>query len=90
MLQIGKTYKDNNGREIVIAGRIKNYSEFMPFVWGLQGDWYDEQAIEAQADVIWKWANETRDDGQTDAESGLDFPDIATDYRHLHSFKEKD
>lgn len=48
------------------------------------------EAIEAQADVIWKWANETRDDGQTDAEAGLDFPDIATDYKHLHSFEEKD
>jgi hypothetical protein len=40
-------------------------------------------AIEKEADAIWKWANENREDGQTDAETGLDFPDVRFDYRHL-------
>jgi hypothetical protein len=43
MLQVGQIYKDRNGREILIGGRIKEYSEFRPFVWSVGGDWYDEQ-----------------------------------------------
>lgn len=43
MLQIGKVYKDRNGREILIEGRVKGYSDSMPFVWSARGDWYDEQ-----------------------------------------------
>lgn len=31
-------------------------------------------AIETEADAIWQWANEDREDGQTDADAGLDFP----------------
>ena len=34
-------------------------------------------AIEAEADALWKWANEG------DAENGLDAPDIDADYQHL-------
>lgn len=41
------------------------------------------EAIEKEADAIWKWANETREDVKTDAELGLDCPDVYFDYRHL-------
>jgi hypothetical protein len=30
--------------------------------------------IEEQAEAIWDWANEVREDGKTDEENGLDFP----------------
>ena len=39
-------------------------------------------AIEAEADAIWKWANEVVD-GETAAEHGVDPPDVDFDYRHL-------
>lgn len=42
-------------------------------------------AIEKEADLIWQWANEVREDGKTDAESGIDCPDIAWDFRHLNN-----
>lgn len=41
-------------------------------------------AIEKEADAIWKWANEEREDGKTDADSGLDCPDVGWEYRHLN------
>jgi hypothetical protein len=42
-------------------------------------------AIEKEADAIWTWANEARDDdGMTDAEAGCDCPDVSWDYRHLN------
>ena len=44
------------------------------------------EAVEKEATAIWDWANEEREDGKTDAETGLDFPDVATDYEHLHRF----
>lgn len=40
-------------------------------------------AIETEADALWMWANAERDDGRTDAEAGLDFPDVCFDYSHL-------
>jgi hypothetical protein len=40
-------------------------------------------ALEDEASAVWEWANETRDDGLTDAERGIDFPDVSWDYRHL-------
>lgn len=43
MLEVGKVYRDRRGKEISIAGRIREYSEFFPFVWSVGGDWYDEQ-----------------------------------------------
>lgn len=39
-------------------------------------------AIEVEADAIWKWANEL-DGDETAAEQGLDFPDVSFDYLHL-------
>lgn len=36
-------YKDNDGDVVSIAGRVKDYSEEMPFVWSLQGNWYHEE-----------------------------------------------
>ncbi len=30
--------------------------------------------IEYQCDLIWEWANQPRDDGKTDRETGLDWP----------------
>jgi hypothetical protein len=32
--------------------------------------------IERQADLIWDWANVEREDGQTDAQAGLDWPTL--------------
>lgn len=43
MLKIEKAYRDQRGKTVLIGGRIKNYSEFFPFVWSVGGDWYDEQ-----------------------------------------------
>jgi hypothetical protein len=42
MLEAGKFYRNNNGKRILIGGRIKHYSEFNSFVWSVSGDWYDE------------------------------------------------
>lgn len=42
-------------------------------------------AIEAEADAVWKWANEV--DPVTDktaADEGFDCPDVWRDYRHLN------
>jgi hypothetical protein len=35
-------YQNNNGRRVTIAGRIKKYSAECPWVYSIQGDWYDE------------------------------------------------
>lgn len=43
MLEAEKTYRNQLGKEVLIGGRIKKYSEFFPFVWSVGGDWYDEQ-----------------------------------------------
>lgn len=40
-------------------------------------------AIEVEADAIWKWANVPDANDETPAEQGLDFPDVAFDYQHL-------
>ncbi len=41
------------------------------------------EAIEKEADAVWEWAN-TEHDGQTAADQGIDFPDVAFDYKHLN------
>ena len=48
-------------------------------------------AIEKEADATWEWANVLKDitgrrncNGKTDAERGLDAPDVDFDYRHLN------
>lgn len=43
MLEVGKTYTRNDGKQIDIGGRIRDYDEGKPWVWSLDGDWYDEQ-----------------------------------------------
>jgi len=45
-----------------------------------------EDAVEKEASAIWKWANEEREDGQTDADHGIDFPDLWVEYQHLPGF----
>lgn len=42
MLEVKKVYRDDNGDEIAILGRVKRYPE-LPYLWGASGDWYDEQ-----------------------------------------------
>lgn len=48
------------------------------------------KAIEAEAAAIWEWANVRKNRagrrhayGKTDAERGLDAPDVSFDFRHL-------
>jgi hypothetical protein len=43
MLEANKTYRDNDGRKITIGGRIGEYGPARPFVWAINGDWYDEK-----------------------------------------------
>lgn len=43
MLEANKIYRDNDGRNISIGGRIKKYSAEFPYVWSIGGNWYDEQ-----------------------------------------------
>lgn len=43
MLLPGKTYRDNYGRRVHIAGRVRDYSPELPYVWSFKGDWYHEQ-----------------------------------------------
>lgn len=43
MLEPGKQYRDNSGFAVTIMGRIREYSAEKPYLWSLQGNWYDEQ-----------------------------------------------
>jgi len=47
-------------------------------------------AVEKEADAIWEWSNVLRDkngrrhcNGRSDAENGLDAPDVSYEYRHF-------
>jgi len=40
------------------------------------------EAIEKEASATWEWANVERDNGQTDAEMGIDAPDVGFEYSH--------
>ncbi len=46
------------------------------------------EAIEAEADAIWKWANGDEDDEQTPAEQGIDAPDVALDHTDLEPYRD--
>lgn len=37
------TYQRNDGTPATIMGRVRCYSADAPYLWSLQGDWYDEQ-----------------------------------------------
>lgn len=43
MLEKDNCYRDNKGKELVIGGRIKKYSEETPWVWSICGNWYNER-----------------------------------------------
>jgi len=45
------------------------------------------EAIEAEADAIWKWANEEDGEHGTPAEQGIDAPDVVFDYPDLESYR---
>ena len=37
-------------------------------------------AVEDEADALWKWANEADDDGMTQMDHGVDAPDVSYEY----------
>lgn len=41
------------------------------------GLWKRLEAIEAEAEKIWEWANEPGPDGETSASHGIDCPDVS-------------
>ncbi len=43
MLIPGLTYTRNDGIPATIMGRIRDYSMDAPYLWSLQGNWYDEK-----------------------------------------------
>lgn len=40
MLEIGKTYRRNDGGFVTIGGLTKAHKDY---VWSIQGDWYDQK-----------------------------------------------
>lgn len=40
-------------------------------------------AIEAEAEALWAWANDTDEDGNTQMDLGVDAPDVSFEYRKL-------
>lgn len=83
---------DGPGSDHVRIGSIVEGCDFGTHIYKLtypfDGDLFDRciQAIEAEAKALWDWANEERDDGQTDAERGLDAPDVCLDYLDLEQY----
>lgn len=40
MLEVKKVYRNREGDEVAIGGRVKDYPNY---VWSYRGDWYDER-----------------------------------------------
>ena len=41
MLEVKKVYRDREGVEVAIGGRVREYPR-LPYVWSYGGDWYHE------------------------------------------------
>lgn len=41
MLEVKKVYRNREGDEVAIGGRVKEYPK-LPYVWSYRGDWYHE------------------------------------------------
>lgn len=73
----------------ILIGSIVEGSDFGTQIYTLKYPFTEErysnciEAIEKEASLVWKWANEVDETGETQQEQGVDFPDIGWDYRNL-------
>jgi hypothetical protein len=73
----------------IVLGSIVEGCDFgtatYPLTYPFTSDDFDARikAIEAEADALWKWANESDESGETPIDQGIDAPDVDFDYRHL-------
>lgn len=60
MLKEDLSYRRNDGSLLTIGGRVKCYSEETPWVWSINGDWYNENtgAFVSMSKLPWSSDND--------------------------------